>query len=160
MFIIVTILFQLYYWFKVKNKELSQIYLITTYMIFYLYLNEIYFCLNYDLIYMILDNLTIFWLWYLVNEGYLLVLWYPANEGLFISTKNSSIWGITSLSCFWTQLKWGIYISMELVSSESDAQSQGYSVTIVIKIVKNMNYVEYLNWFKSLKLFMCFWNLL
>ena len=35
----------------------------------------------------------------------------------------------------------GIYISMELVSSESDAQSREYSVTIIINIVKNMNYV-------------------
>ena len=26
----------------------------------YMYLNEIYFCSNYDLIYMILDNLTMF----------------------------------------------------------------------------------------------------
>ena len=42
-----------FHWFKVKNKELSQIYLITKYMILYMYLNEIYFCLNYDLIYMI-----------------------------------------------------------------------------------------------------------
>ena len=40
---------------------------------------------------------------------------------------------------------------MKLVSSESDAQSQGYSVTIVVKIVKNMNYIGYLNLFKVLK---------
>ena len=43
-------------------------------MILYIYLNEIYFCLNYDLIYTILDNLTMFWPWYLANEGYSLVL--------------------------------------------------------------------------------------
>ena len=40
---------------------------------------------------------------------------------------------------------------MELVLSESNAQSWGYSVTIVVKIVKNMNYVGYLNLFKVLK---------
>ena len=42
-----------------------------------MYFNEIYFCLNSDLIYMILDNM-----------------------GLIIDTETSSIWDITSLSCF------------------------------------------------------------
>ena len=37
-------LFQLYYLFKVKNKGLSKIYLITEYMILYMYLDDIYVC--------------------------------------------------------------------------------------------------------------------
>ena len=74
LFIIVTILFQLYFLIEVKNKELSQIYLITKYVILYMSLDEIYFCLNSNLIYMILDNLTIFWLWYPATGGYSLVL--------------------------------------------------------------------------------------
>ena len=47
-------LFQLYYWFKVKNKGLSQIYLITKYMILCMYVDDIYIyiymyiCLNSD----------------------------------------------------------------------------------------------------------------
>ena len=47
-------LFQLYYWFKIKNKGLSQIYLITKYMILCMYLDDIYIyicmyiCLNFD----------------------------------------------------------------------------------------------------------------
>ena len=69
LFIIVTILFQLYFLIEVKNKELSQIYLITKYVILYMSLDEIYFCLNSNLIYMILDNMTMFWLCYLANEA-------------------------------------------------------------------------------------------
>ena len=39
------------------------------------------FVRNYDFIYMIMDNLTMSWLWYPANEGYSLVLWYTANGG-------------------------------------------------------------------------------
>ena len=66
---------------------LTLIYLITTSMISYMNLNGIYFCLNYYLIYMILGNMTIFWLWYPVNRGYSLVLWYPANWGYSLILK-------------------------------------------------------------------------
>ena len=73
-------LFQLYYWFKVKNKGLSQIYLITKYMILCMYVDDIYIYIYICIfvwtlidIYMILDNMTMFWLWYPANGGYSLV---------------------------------------------------------------------------------------
>ena len=44
-----------------------------------MYLNEIYFCSNYDLIYMILDNLTIFWLWY-IEFLFLLYYWFQVKD--------------------------------------------------------------------------------
>ena len=59
-------------------------------MILYMYLNEIYFYLNYDLIYMIFRQ-----------SDYVLIQ-IPSKWGLFIGTESSSIWSIMSLSCFWT----------------------------------------------------------
>ena len=56
-------------------------YWIHIYIYICMYLNGIYFCLNYDLIYMILDNLIMFWLCYLAIGGYSLVFWYLANGG-------------------------------------------------------------------------------
>ena len=49
------------------------------YSFIYKYLNEIYFCSNYGLIYMILDNLTIFWLWY-IEFLFLLYYWFQVKD--------------------------------------------------------------------------------
>ena len=49
-------------------------------MILYMYLNDIYFCLNYDF----------------GQSEYVLTL-IPSQWGLFIGTDTSSIWGIMSL---------------------------------------------------------------
>ena len=57
-------------------------------MILYMYLNEIYFCLTYDLIY---NNFG--------HSDYILTL-IPSQWRLLIGTKISSIWGITSLLYF------------------------------------------------------------
>ena len=95
LFIIITFLFQLYYWFKVKNKELSQIYSITEYMILYIYIYIwmiFFFFFELWFICMILDNMIMFWLWYLANGGYLLV------------PKLILFGDIMGLSYFWTQL--------------------------------------------------------
>ena len=74
---IVTILFLLYCWFQVKNYHKYIEYWV--YSFIYMYLNEIYFCSNYDLIYMILDNLTIFWLWY-IEFLFLLYYWFQVKD--------------------------------------------------------------------------------
>ena len=42
-------------------------------------MNEIYFCSNYGLIFMILDNLTIFWLWY-IEFLFLLYYWFQVKD--------------------------------------------------------------------------------
>ena len=96
--------------------------------------------------------------WYPANGGYSLVFWYPSQWGLFIGTLIPS--------------QWGLFIGI-LMPSHGDKRDHSH------KIVKNMNYIwifepfwvlkttymilemfEYLNYFESLKLLMCFWNLL
>ena len=113
-FIIVTFLFQLYYWFKVKNKELSQIYLIAEYIILYICIWMRYiFVRNYDFIYMNIDNLTMNWFWYLANGGYSLVLWYPNQWGLFIGTLTNRGYSLV----FWYPNQWGLFIGT-LISNQ------------------------------------------
>ena len=73
------------------------------YIYIYMYLNEIYFSLNYDLIYMILDNLTI------------LVLWYPANRSYSLISKLVLSWASRDYRVSRPSW-WGIYISTKLVS--------------------------------------------
>ena len=84
LFIIITFLFQLYYWFKVKNKELSQIYSITEYMILYIYIYifEWFFFFFWTLIYM----------YDFRQYDYVLTL-ISSQWGLFIGTETNSIWG-------------------------------------------------------------------
>ena len=122
------------------------------------------FGLNYDLIYMTLDNLTMFDSgtqpmgvihWYYdtqTNRGYSLVLWYPNQWGLFIGTLIPS--------------QWGLFISilipkpMEIIRWYSDTQSRGYSVTIVIRLLRIWITFKHLNYFESLKLHIWFWKCL
>ena len=91
-------------------------------------------------------------LWYPVNGGYSLVFWYPNQWGLFIGTLIPSQWGLFI----------GILIPkpMGVIHWYSDAQSRGYSVTIVIRLLRIWITFEYLNYFKSLKLHMWFWKCL
>ena len=91
-------------------------------------------------------------LWYPNNGSYSLVLWYPANGGLFIGTLIPSQWGLFI----------GILIPkpMRVIHWYSDAQSRGYSVTIVIRLLRIWTTFEYLNHFESLKLHMWFWKCL
>ena len=148
----------LYYWFQVKNIEISQIYLNTEYMIIYVYI-YIYICTwiryifvrNYDFIYMIINNLTMNLFWYPANGGYSLVFWYPNQWGLFIGTLIPNQWGSFI----------GILIPkpMGVIHWYSDAQSRGYSVTIVIRLLRIITF-EYLNCFESLKLHIWFWKCL
>ena len=157
----------------IESKEYRIITNMFEYWIYdYIYVFEwdIFFGLNYDLIYMILDNLTMFdfdtqsmgvihWysdiqtnggyslvLRYSANEGYSLVLWYLNQWGLFISTLIPTQWGLFI----------GILISkpMGIIHWYSDAQSRGYIVTIVIRLLRIWITFEYLNHFESLKLHM------
>ena len=130
--------------------------------------------MNYDLIYMILDNLTMFDFdtqsievihWYsntqtnrgysLVLWGYLLVFWYPNQWGLFISTIGTLI-----------PSQWGLFIgilvpkSMGVIYWYFDTQSWGYSMTIVIRLLRIRITFEYLNYFEFLKLHIWFWKCL
>ena len=126
-------------------------------MILYVYI-YIYTCIwirymfvrNYDVIYMIMDNLTINWFWYPTNGDYSLVLWYPANRGYSL--------------VLWYLNQWGLFIStlihkpMGIIHWYFDAQSREYSVTIVIRLLRIWITFEVLNYFKSLKLHMWFGN--
>ena len=87
LFIIVTILFNCFSYIdlklRIKNYHkyieywvYSYIYI---YIYMYMYLSEIYFCSNYDLIYMILDNLTMLWLWY-IEFLFLLYYWFQVKD--------------------------------------------------------------------------------
>ena len=124
-------------------------------------------------------SLWIIWLWVnsdtQTNGGYLLVLWYPNQWGLFIGTQIPNQWGLligiliprpmgvihwysdTQTNGGYLLVLW--YPTNGVIHWYSDAQSQGYSVTIVIRLLKIWITFEYLNYFESLKLLMCFWNL-
>ena len=92
--------------------------------------------------------------------------WYSniqTNEGLFIGTL------IPSQCCpllFWYPNQWGLFIGtlipkpMRVIYWYSDAQSWGYNVTIVIRLLRIWTTFEYLNHFESLKLHMKFWKCL
>ena len=83
------------------------------------------------------------WGLFQINGGYLLVLWYPAN-------------GDYSL-VFWYPNQKGLFIGtlipkpMGVIHWYSDAQSRGYSVTIVIRLLRIWITFEHLNYFESLK---------
>ena len=85
-------------------------------------------------------------------RGYSLVLWYPANGGYPL--------------VFWYPNQWELFIGtlipkpMGVIHWYSDAQSWGYNVTIVIKLLRIWTTFEYLNHFESLKLHMKFWKCL
>ena len=107
---------------------------------------------NYDFLCMIMDNLTMNLLrypanggyslvfWYLVNGDYSLVLWYPVNGGYSLV-----LWylanGDYSL-VFWYPNQWGLFIGtlipkpMGVIHWYSDTQSRGYSLTIVISLLR------------------------
>ena len=86
------------------------------------------------------------------NGGYLLVLRYPNQWELFIGTLIPSQWGLF-ISTLIPKL-------MGVIHWHSDAQSQGYSVTIVIRLLRIWITFEYLSYFESLKLHMWFWKCL
>ena len=91
-------------------------------------------------------------LWYPVNEGYSLVLWYLNQWGLFIGILILKPTGV---------IHW-YFISkpMGVIHWYSDPQSRGYSVTIVIRLLRIWITLEHLNYFESLKLHMWFWKCL
>ena len=114
--------------------------------------NKIYFVRNYAFIYVIMNNLTMNSFWYPSNGGYSLVFWYPNQWGLFIGILIPNQWGLLI----------GILIPkpMGVIHWYSDVQSRGYSVTIVIRLLRIWITFEYLNCFESLKLHIWFWKCL
>ena len=96
------------------------------------------------------------WLWIdsntQTNTGYSLVIWYPTNEG--------------HLLVFWYPNQWGSFTGILIpkpigvIHWYSDAQSRGYSVTIVIRLLRIWITFEYLKCFESLKLHMWYWKYL
>ena len=143
-----------------KSKEYRNItnrfeYWIYDYIYIYMYVCiwiRYIFGRNYDFLYMIMNNLTMNWFWYpangvihwysetQTNGGYSLVFWYSNQRGLFIGTLISKPMGV---------IHW-----------YSDPQSRGYSVTIVIRLLRIWITLEHLNYFESLKLHMWFWKCL
>ena len=117
-----------------------------------MYLNKIFFVWNYDFIYMIMIDLTMKLFWYPANGGYSLVLWYLANGGYPL--------------VFWYPNQWGLFFGilipklMEVIHWYSNAQSWGYNVTIVIRLLRIWIMFQALNYFESLKWHMWFWQCL
>ena len=90
--------------------------------------------------------------WYPASGGYLLVLWYPNQWGLFIGILIPSQWGLLIGTL--------IPKPIGVIHWYSDTQSRGYSMTIVIRLLRIWITFEYLNHFESLKLHMWFWKYL
>ena len=122
------------------------------------------FVRKYDFIYMIMNNLTMNLFWYPANGSYSLVLWFPNQWGLFIDALIPNQWGLfigILISKQMGVIHW--YFNTQpiwVIHWYSDTQSQGYSVTIVIKLLRIWIIFEYLNYFESLKLHMWIWKCL
>ena len=137
------------------------------------YLNKIYFVRDYDFIYMIMDNLTMNWLWYpnqwglfigtLIPKPMGIIHWYSDTQPMrvihwYSDTQTNGDY----LLVLWYQDQWGLFIgtlipkpmevihwysdtqSMRLIHWYYDAQSQGYNVTIVIRLLRIWITFEYL----------------
>ena len=107
------------------------------------------FVRNYDFIYMIMDNWTMNWFWYLNQWGLFIGTMIPNQCGLFIGTRQ---WGYSLV--FWYPDQWGLFIGTLIpkpigvihwysdtqingvIHWYSNAQSRGYSVTIVIRFLR------------------------
>ena len=91
---------------------------------------------------MIIDNLIMNW------------FWYPANKGLFIGTLIPSQWGLFIGILIPKPMRVIHWYSntqpMMVIHWYFDAQSRGYSVTIVIRLLRIWIMFEYLNYFESL----------
>ena len=98
------------------------------------------------------------------NIGYSLVLWYPNQWGLFIGTLIPSQWGLLIgilIPKPMGVIRWYSDTQpMGVIHWYSDAQSRGYSVNIVIRLLRIWITFEYLNCFESLKLHIWFWKCL
>ena len=99
-------------------------------------------------------------LWYPANGGYSLVFWYPNQWGLFTGTLIPSQWGLfvgILIPKPMGVIHWHSDTQpMRVIHWYSDAQLRGYSVTIVIRLLRIWITFEYLNYFESLKLHMWF----
>ena len=104
------------------------------YMIIYMDMNKIYFCQK---------------LWFHINDyeqsDYEFIL-IPSQWRLFIGTLIPNQWGL-----FVGTL---IPKPIGVIHWYSDAQLRGYSITIVIRLLRIWITFEYLNYFESLKLHM------
>ena len=91
---------------------------------------------------MIIDNLIMNW------------FWYPTNKGLFIGTLIPSQWGLFIGILIPKPMRVIHWYSntqpMKVIHWYFDAQSRGYSVTIVIRLLRIWIMFEYLNYFESL----------
>ena len=146
-----------------------------------LYLNKLYFVRNYDFIYMIMEKLTMNWFWYPNQWGLFIGTLIPSQWGSFIGILIPKPMGIvhqysdtqTNGDCssvLWYPNQWGSFIGqfigtlmpkpMGVVHWYSDTQSRGYSVTIVIRLLRIWITFEYLKCFESLKLHIWYWKCL
>ena len=130
--------------------------------------------------YRIITNIFEYWIYYYINiyvfewdiffgilipnGSYSLVLWFPNQWGLFIDALIPNQWGLfigILISKQMGVIHW--YFNTQpiwVIHWYSDTQSQGYSVTIVIKLLRIWIIFEYLNYFESLKLHMWIWKCL
>ena len=123
------------------------------------------FVRNYDFIYMIMDNLTMSWLWYpnqwwlfigtLIPKSMGVVHWYSDTQPMEVIHWYSN-----------TQINGGGY-SLVLWYPANGGYSlvlwcpiMGISMTIVIRLLRIWITLEYFNYFESLKLHMWFWKFL
>ena len=113
---------------------------------------------------MIMNNLTMNWLWYPANGGYSFILWYPNQWGLFIGilipTPMEIIHWYSDTQPMGVIHWYSVPKPKGVIHWYSDAQSRGYSVTIVIRLLRIWITFKHLNYFESLKLHMWFWKCL